>query len=114
MKEIQWKTAALKFVFSVVNFINKVHMQISFEDIIGTIGVAIVIIVYFILQMRKIKSESLLYSFLNFLGSLMIIYSLTTNFNLSAFIQELFWVLISAVGIVNFFRFKKDVPAEKT
>ncbi|MFH1197838.1 MAG: hypothetical protein V1720_19210 [bacterium] len=82
-------------------------MQISFEDIIGTTGVAIVIIVYFILQMRKMKSESLLYSMLNLVGSLMIIYSLTVNFNLSAFIQELFWVIISFVGIVNFFRFSK-------
>ena len=46
----------------------------------------------------------LLYSALNALGAALIIVSLLFDFNLSAFIIELFWVIISLFGIVQFYR----------
>jgi len=46
----------------------------------------------------------LLYSLLNALGASLIILSLLDNFNLSAFLMEAFWVLISLVGVVRYLR----------
>ncbi len=77
-------------------------------DIIGSIGVATIIGTYVALQFGKIKSEQLSYSIFNALGACLIIFSLTFNFNFSAFIVEFFWVLISIYGIVKYFLKKKD------
>jgi len=81
-------------------------MKFSIHDIIGNVGVAIIIVTYMLLQLRKIKSESLFYSILNLAGSLMIIYSLFNAFNMPAFLIEFFWAIISVFGIVNFFRLR--------
>jgi hypothetical protein len=78
-------------------------MEFTFYDLIGSIGVLIVIITYFLLQTERIKSESIYYSILNAIGSGLIILSLIFNFNLAALIQELFWVLISIYGIAKCF-----------
>jgi hypothetical protein len=78
-------------------------MQFTLYDLIGSIGVSIVIITYFLLQTERIKSENVYYSILNVFGSSLIILSLIFNFNLAALIQEAFWVLISIYGIAKCF-----------
>jgi hypothetical protein len=83
-------------------------MQFDWYDFVGTIGTAIIIGTYILLQIEQIKSDSLLYSLLNAAGSSMIIVSLIFNFNFSAFIVEFFWLLISLFGIVKFFLQKSD------
>ena len=76
-------------------------MQFAWYDMIGSIGVATVILTYILLQTGQIRSESLLYSVLNGLGAGLIVFSLFYSFNLSAFIVEVLWVLISLYGIVK-------------
>jgi hypothetical protein len=78
-------------------------MQYAWYDFIGNIGVGLIILTYVLLQLEKLKSESLLYSSLNALGASMIIVSLLFNFNFSAFIVEFFWVLISLFGVTKYF-----------
>ena len=78
-------------------------MQFAFYDIIGSIGVGIIIFTYILLQTGKLKSNSLAYSAVNAFGASLIIFSLVFNFNFSAFIVELFWVLISLYGIARYF-----------
>lgn len=78
-------------------------MQYSLYDFIGTIGTIIIIGTYILLQLGKIKSETLLYSILNAFGAMLIIISLINSFNFSAFIVEFFWVLISFYGIAKYF-----------
>ena len=78
-------------------------MKFVWSDIIGSIGVATVIVTYFLLQTDRIKSESLLYSVLNGLGAGLIVFSLFYNFNFSAFVVEFLWVLISLYGIIKYF-----------
>jgi hypothetical protein len=77
-------------------------MQFTFYDLIGSIGVATIILTYILLQTEKIKSESLAYSALNALGAGMIVFSLIFDFNFSAFVVESLWVLISIYGIVKY------------
>jgi hypothetical protein len=78
-------------------------MQYAWYDFVGSVGVGIIIFTYVLLQLEKIRSESLLYSLLNASGASLIIVSLIFNFNFSAFIVEFFWVLISLYGIIKYF-----------
>ncbi|MBX7171577.1 MAG: hypothetical protein K1X72_11520 [Pyrinomonadaceae bacterium] len=82
-------------------------MQYSFYDFLGNVGVATIILTYVLLQLQKIRSESILYSLLNAVGSGLIALSLIFSFNLSAFIVEILWLVISLFGIVNAFRTAK-------
>jgi hypothetical protein len=75
----------------------------SFYDFLGTIGVVLIVLMYLLLQLSRIKSNSLFYSSLNALGAMLIIISLIFEFNISAFIIESFWLLISLYGIIKFF-----------
>ncbi|HEY6803466.1 MAG TPA: hypothetical protein VI306_07800 [Pyrinomonadaceae bacterium] len=77
-------------------------MNYGLLDFVGNIGVALMMIAYLLLQLDKMKN-GLLYSVVNAVGSSLVILSLLSNFNLSAFVMEAFWVLISLVGIVRHF-----------
>ena len=78
-------------------------MNFAWYDLIGSIGVGVIILTYVLLQIEKVKSDSLIYSLLNASGASLIIVSLIYNFNFSAFIVEFFWVLISLYGIGKYF-----------
>ncbi|MDD3854968.1 hypothetical protein [Sulfurimonas sp.] len=75
-------------------------------DVVGIVGVVIVVITYFLLQSEKIDSKGFLYSFLNAVGSLLVVYSLLYNWNLASFILEFFWILISLYGLRKWYRNK--------
>ena len=75
-------------------------------DFLGTAGVVVLIVTYLMLQLNKISSDGLAYSLLNAIGASLIVVSLLYDFNLSALLMEVFWVLISMVGIYRYFRLK--------
>ena len=75
-------------------------------DFIGNIGVVVLMVTYLMLQLNKLSSDSLAYSVLNAVGAGLIVVSLLFDFNLSALLMEVFWVLISFVGIYRYFRLK--------
>lgn len=79
-------------------------------DIVGTIGVALIIVTYAGVQLRKMEVASLAYSALNLLGALMILVSLAYNFNLASVVIEIFWIIISLWGIVIWIKTRKDTP----
>ncbi|CAN5630026.1 hypothetical protein BH18ACI1_BH18ACI1_23410 [soil metagenome] len=78
-------------------------MQYAWYDFLGSIGVGIIIFTYILLQLEKLRSESLIYSLFNALGASLILISLIYSFNFSAFVVEFFWVLISLYGIGKYF-----------
>lgn len=71
----------------------------SWHDILGTVGVAVIIFAYALLQTERLRSDELRYSLLNAIGASLIIISLYFNFNFPAFVVEFFWLLISLFGI---------------
>ena len=75
-------------------------------DFMGNIGVIVLIATYLMLQLNKLSSDGLAYSLLNAIGASLIVISLLFDFNLSALLMEVFWVLISLVGIYRYFRLK--------
>lgn len=81
-------------------------MTYSFLDFVGNVGVIILMTTYLMLQLNKLSSNGLAYSALNAIGATLITISLVSDFNLSALLMEVFWVLISCVGIYRYFRLK--------
>ena len=75
-------------------------------DFLGNAGVVMLMVTYLMLQLNKITSDGLAYSLLNAVGASLIVFSLLYDFNLSALLMEVFWVLISLVGIYRYFRLK--------
>ena len=75
-------------------------------DFLGNIGVVVLMVTYLMLQLNKLRSDELAYSLLNAIGASLIVISLLYDFNLSALLMEVFWVLISFVGIYRYFRQK--------
>ena len=78
-------------------------MQYAWYDVIGTIGVGLIILTYVALQLEKIRSAALAYSLLNAIGASLILISLHYSFNFAAFVVEFFWALISIYGVVKYF-----------
>jgi hypothetical protein len=74
-------------------------MNLHLFDLAGFIGVLLIIVGYLLLQLEKLPSSSPRYSLLNAVGALLIMVSLVFAFNLSAFIVEAFWFLISLLGL---------------
>ena len=77
------------------------NVNLTWFDLTGFIGVLLIIVAYLLLQLEKLPSTSPTYSLLNAAGALLVIVSLIFQFNLSAFIVEVFWFLISLVGLTK-------------
>lgn len=77
-------------------------MDYGWYDCAGIVGVALMVAGYLLLQAEKIHSRDLSYSLFNAAGALLVIISLLDRFNLSAFLIELFWLLISIYGLFKF------------
>ena len=79
-------------------------MDYRLIDLVGNIGVGMIVVTYLLLQLDRISSSDVAYSVLNALGASLIVVSLIVDFNLSALLMEVFWVLISLMGIVRHWR----------
>lgn len=81
-------------------------MKYAWHDFAGNVGVALILVSYLLLQIGKLRSTNLSYSLMNGAGAALVIVSLVFDFNLSAFVIEAFWVLISLIGIARYFAVK--------
>ena len=82
-------------------------MNFDLFDLAGFIGVLLIVIGYLLLQLDKLPSSSLSFSLLNAAGSLLIMLSLIFKFNVSAFLIEVFWFLISLIGLTKWLAARK-------
>ncbi|MBM3193168.1 MAG: hypothetical protein FJZ59_02910 [Chlamydiae bacterium] len=71
----------------------------NIANFIGVIGVILILLSYLLLQMHKISLKDFSYSFLNLIGSILILYSLLFHWNLPSVIIEVAWLAISIYGI---------------
>jgi hypothetical protein len=74
-------------------------MDYPLHNIVGNLGVVLIVGTYFLVQIGRMSAVRLPYITLNGLGALLILYSLWFDFNLSAFLIEVIWLLISLMGI---------------
>lgn len=82
-------------------------IQLTAPDAIGTLGVILIIGSYLFLQLDYLSGKSVSYSVLNAIGAACVLISLFYFFNLSAFIVEFFWLIISLIGIIRNIRLRQ-------
>lgn len=85
-------------------------MSYGWHDALGNIGVTMILLTYLLLQLDRMPPGSLLFSAANGIGALLILLSLTQEFNFSAFLMEAVWFLISLYGIARYFLRPKVPP----
>lgn len=76
----------------------------SISNVVGLIGVALLLFAFFLLNTSKVSPLSLIYQWFNFIGAGFILFSLLFQWNLSAAVIEIAWMLISIVGIVRSYK----------
>ena len=76
-------------------------MDYGWFDLVGNLGVLLMVIAYLLLQLEKLSSSALSYLLLNAVGAVLVMISLMFRFNLSAFLMEAFWLLISLYGLTK-------------
>lgn len=74
------------------------------HNYVGLLGVALILAAYFLLQIGRLRQERPAYSILNGVGAVLILLSLTVDFNLASFVIEIAWISISIYGIVRSLR----------
>lgn len=79
-------------------------MSFQWFDIVGTVGVATIVVTYILLQTSRIRSDQLSYSVLNAIGATLILISLYFEWNFPSVVVESFWLMISLYGIVRYFQ----------
>ena len=83
-------------------------MDYTLYDILGSAGVLLIVVAYFLLMIRRIASTDLRYSGMNAVGAALILVSLSHDFNFPAFLIELFWLIISIVGMAMAIRSRRQ------
>jgi paired small multidrug resistance pump len=81
-------------------------MIIELHDVVGIAGAIAILIAYVLLQADKLSADGLLYSLLNFVGALLILFSLANAWNMTAVFIESIWCAISLFGIFKWYRRK--------
>ncbi|MEM6900760.1 MAG: cyclic nucleotide-binding protein [Pseudomonadota bacterium] len=75
----------------------------SFPEVIGYIGVALILIGYAGIQSGRLTADMLVYPILNGVGALAILFSLYFHPNIPSIVIEIAWLLISSFGIFRYF-----------
>jgi len=76
-------------------------------EVFGILGVAAIVVAYFLIQAGKFIADDLIYIVLNIVGAIGILISLSNNFNLSATLMEIAWLIIGIFGLVRFFYLRR-------
>ena len=82
--------------------------MIGIPDIIGLIGVALLISTYALLQFDRIDPKGFWYSFNNMIVAILVTVSLLYNWNLASMVIEVFWFSLSVYGVYKFYRLRKE------
>ena len=81
--------------------------MIQLPDVIGLIGVALLISTYALLQFDRIDPKGFWYSFNNMIVAILVTVSLFYTFNLASMVIEVFWFSLSVYGVVSILNVKK-------
>ena len=84
-------------------------MELVWHDLIGTCGVILVIGAYCLSQFGVWKIDNPSFPLVNAFGALFILISLYYEFNLSAFLVEFAWLLISVVSAFRLYYYRKAI-----
>ena len=81
------------------------------ENIIGILGVLLILAAYALLNLGKLLPTNLVYLLLNASGSSCILISLMFSWNLSSVVMQIAWISISLIGVFRSLRSRKQAKA---
>ncbi len=82
-------------------------MMEQLGNFLGLSGMVCFLLAYFMLQRNMWQAQSYRYFGANFAGSVLLILSLLIDWNLSAFLLEVAWAVISLWGIIKLNKLRK-------
>jgi hypothetical protein len=85
-------------------------MNLEWYDWTGIAGTLMVLGAFFLLQAGRVSGTALAYQLLNLLGAGGVLVSLWGKFNVSVFVLELAWMVVSLYGIVRSLRMRMARP----
>lgn len=87
-------------------------MTFYWHDWAGYVGVALVLLAFFLLQAHKLRGNGLIYQLMNVVGALGVMLSLLFgHFNMPAFIMQVAWLIIGIFGTVRGIRVRREARA---
>jgi hypothetical protein len=75
----------------------------ALHDVAGLLGSIIVIVAYFATQAGWFGANDPRFTWANLIGAALILFSLMVDWNLAAFVMEVFWILISIFGLARYY-----------
>ena len=75
----------------------------ALHDLAGVVGSIVVIVAYFATQAGWLSANDPRFAWANLAGAGLIIFSLMVDWNLAAFVMEVFWILISLFGLARYY-----------
>jgi hypothetical protein len=85
-------------------------LNLAWYDWVGIAGTLMVLAAFFLLQAGRESGTGIVYQLLNLFGAGGVLLSLLGTFNVSVFLLEFTWVLISGYGIVRSFKSRRVAP----
>ena len=82
-------------------------LTIAIPDLIGHVGVTLIVATYFLVQIGRMDATRPLYPAVNGVGAALILCSLYYNPNWPSVVMEAFWLLISMIGVIRALRSRK-------
>lgn len=76
-------------------------------NVLGLVGVGLVVSTYYLLQSGRLQIEGLRYSATNAVASVLVLFSLAFHWNVSSAVIEGFWLLISLYGCARWWRTRR-------
>jgi hypothetical protein len=70
-------------------------------DFVGLAGVSTYTLAYALLQLQKMQSTDTRYLVLNTFGSIFLLISLYSSFNLPSFLMQTLWLAFTIVGFIR-------------
>ena len=87
-------------------------LNLAWYDWVGIAGTLMVLAAFFLLQAGRVSGTGIFYQLLNLFGAGGVLLSLLGTFNVSVFLLEFTWVLISGYGIVRSINSRRADPTQ--
>ena len=85
-------------------------LNLAWYDWVGLLGTAMILGGFALLQAGRLSGTGLVYQLLNLFGAGGVLVSLAGKFNLSVFVLEAIWMLISLYGIARTLTSRRPSP----
>lgn len=86
-------------------------VSLTLFEVIGVLGFALYVMNYTLLTTRRINGNSVRYFAVNFVAASCVLVGLTSSFNLASALIQIFWVVLSVLGMLVHLRHANVDPA---